>query len=257
MPLNIRIITILIFASLNCSAPKPNITQKIILKLDDLWNKEGTVHQGWEEVITYLNKNKIKAAIGIIGESLEIEDKEYYNWVKRRHNEGHEIWNHGYCHCKPIMNGKTVSEFRGTSLKYQYDQLKKTQSLAQKNLGITLTTFGAPYNNTDSITAIAIDSIPIIKNWFYKETDHHSTKIVYPRISSVNIEYPVHKPNFKQFLKGYLENQNQEIITIQGHPRSWISDPNRMIEFKKIIDYLVDQGVTFTTPNDLELHISQ
>ncbi len=249
----ISLLLILLCTSFNCSSIKRNSTQIIILKLDDLWNKERKVHQGWEDVISYLNENNIKSTIGIIGESLETEDEVYFNWVKKRHNEGHEIWNHGYCHCKPLIDGETVSEFRDTPLEYQFEQLQKTQTLAKEKLGITLTTFGAPYNHTDSVTAVALDRLPEIKNWFYNETNHPSSKKVYSRINSVNIEYPVHKPNFELFKKGYIENRTQEIITIQGHPRSWISDPNRILEFKKIIAFLKDENVTFSTPSKLSL----
>ena len=115
----------------------------VILKLDDLWFEDGLVHKGWIQVVDFLNKEKVKGTIGIIGSSLETDDKGYLNWVKTRHQEGYEIWHHGFCHCESIKDEKQIREYRGEGLEEQCISIEKTQFLAKQKLGITLRSFGA------------------------------------------------------------------------------------------------------------------
>jgi len=221
----------------------------VILKLDDLWQEEELVHTGWLQVVEYLNEEKVTGTIGLVCESLENADAEYYKWIKDRSEEGYEIWHHGYCHCKLQQNGMQVREFRGTDYTYQATHIVEAQQLAKDKLGITMRSFGAPYNSTDSLTAIALELIPDIKVWMYKETPWPTSKYVLPRIKEVNIEYPVHIPDFEQFKAGYKQYKAEEVLVIQGHPRSWVKDPSRMATFKDIIAFLKSEGVHFTTPH--------
>jgi len=226
----------------------------VILKLDDLWNKNDVVHSGWREVMAFLNEEKVVGTIGLIGESLEGGSEAYYQWIKDRHREGHEIWHHGFCHCKPIIDDVEKREFRGTSFEYQLRQLYKTQKLAQDKLGIVLRSFGAPYNAVDEFTAFALKEIPEIKVWMYKESAFPTDKFLLDRIPEVNIEYPVHQPDFEKFKAGYVQHSTEPVLIIQGHPRSWVEKPNRMEEFKKIIRFLQEEKVTFTTPYLFYMH---
>ena len=243
------VLLIIIFSSLNCSFQKTKVNKpRVILKLDDLWFEDGLVHEGWQEVINYLNDEKVIGTIGLVGNSLEKGDKNYFDWIKKRHQEGHEIWNHGYCHCKPTVNGQECREFRGTDYIYQLDQLEKTQQLAKEKLGLTLVSFGAPYNSTDSLTINALAKIPDLKIWMYKETTSPTDKQILKRIKEVNIEYPVHVPDLKKFKAGYEQYKKEPLLVIQGHPRSWVKDSTRMDNFKKIITFLKSEKVEFTTP---------
>lgn len=241
----------LFFVTLNCNTKKlVNTKPQVILKLDDLWYEDGLVHGGWIEVMDYLNRQKVKGTIGLVGDSLEEDAEDYYDWIKERSKEGHEIWNHGYCHCKPTVNGQECREFRGTDYRYQFNQLLKTQQLAKEKLGLTLVSFGAPYNSTDSLTTSALAKIPDLKIWMYKETTSPTDKQVLKRIKEVNIEYPVHVPDFEKFKAGYKQYKNEPLLVIQGHPRSWTADRTRMDNFKKIIAFLKSKKVTFTTPSE-------
>lgn len=234
----------------SCMVNKQQVSAKpkVILKLDDLWYEDGLVHEGWIEVMNFLNAEKVKGTIGLVGDSLEEEAENYYAWIQERAKEGHEIWNHGYCHCKPTVDGQECREFRGTDYVYQLDQLQKTQQLAKEKLGLTLVSFGAPYNSTDSLTVHALAKIPDLKIWMYKETTSPTDKQILKRIKEVNIEYPVHVPDFQKFKTGYEQYKNEPLLVIQGHPRSWVKDPNRMDEFKQIIAFLKAEKVEFTTP---------
>ncbi|MEO0340288.1 MAG: DUF2334 domain-containing protein, partial [Bacteroidota bacterium] len=189
----------------------------VILKLDDLWYEKDLVHPGWQQVIDFLNKEKIQGTIGLICDSLEDGDEAYYKWIKDREKEGFEIWHHGYCHCKPQVDGEEKREFRGTSYAYQLDHLTRAQQLAEDKLGLIFRSFGAPYNSTDASTAKALETIPELKVWMYKETKAPSSKYMLNRISEVNIEYPVHIPDLEKLKAGYEKYKNEPVLVIQGH----------------------------------------
>ncbi len=225
----------------------------VILKLDDLWCKNDVVHPGWEKVIEFLNAEEVRGTIGLIGSSLEKDNIEYFNWIKEREQEGYEIWNHGFCHCRMNNNGNEISEFRGKNLKEQAESVLKTQQLAKEKLGITMHTFGAPYNSTDSNTIEAIEENPELKIWLYKDTELKTNKFLLNSIPEVNIEYPVHNPDFDQFKSGYEKYKSEPILIIQGHPRSWTEDEDRFENFKQIIRYLKKEEVIFTTPYEYYL----
>ncbi|MEL6867849.1 MAG: alginate lyase family protein [Bacteroidota bacterium] len=232
----------------------PKVAQPyIILKLDDLWCKNDMVHPGWERVIEFLNSQEVKGTIGLIGSSLEKDNPVYFDWIKQREAEGYEIWNHGFCHCRIKDNGTEIREFRGKELEDQSESIIKTQDLAKEKLGITLRTFGAPYNSTDEHTTKALANHPDLKIWLYKETTAPTNKFVLNRIPEVNIEYPVHQPDFEKFKAGYAQFKTEPILVIQGHPRSWTEDQQRFENFKKIILFLKEEGVSFTTPYEYYL----
>ncbi|MDP5172128.1 MAG: polysaccharide deacetylase family protein [Bacteroidia bacterium] len=235
---------------LGCSTPPKSIEHKpqVILKLDDLGYEEGLVHPGWQKVVDFLNEEKVIGTIGLIGDSFLEGDSAYFQWIKDRHEEGYEIWNHGFCHCKPMVDSVEHREFRGMSFGYQLNQVQQTQQLAKEKVGITLTSFGAPYNSTDSATAAALAQIPELTIWMYKETTFPTEKTILPRIPEVNIEYPVHVPDVDQFKAGYAQFKSEPVLIIQGHPRSWTEDSIRWDNFTAIVHFLKSEGVTFTTP---------
>jgi peptidoglycan/xylan/chitin deacetylase (PgdA/CDA1 family) len=243
-----------IFLATNCSSIKEISIDKpkpyVILKLDDLWCKNEIIHPGWEKVIEFLNTEYVRGTIGLIGSSLEKDNLDYFEWIRKRDQEGYEIWNHGFCHCRMNENGVEIREFRGKNKEEQLESIFKTQELAKEKLGITMHTFGAPYNSTDSITIDAIEQNSELKIWMYKETDIETNKFLLDRIPEVNIEYPVHVPDFKKFKKGYQKYKQEPILIIQGHPRSWTEDEERFENFKKIILYLKKEEVIFTTPHE-------
>lgn len=254
LPLAKRISLLLFLLPLfpHCNTAKKQIQTVtkpyVILKLDDLLCEEQLVHSGWMQVIDFLNEQEVKGTIGIIGHSLEEDHPTYFNWIKDREKEGYEIWHHGFCHCRHKEKDIEIREYRGKNYEEQLESIQKTQRLAQEKLGITLRSFGAPYNSTDQHTAKALEEIPEIKVWMYKETQQPSSKFILNRISEVNIEYPVHQPDFEQFKAGYERFKTKPILIIQGHPRSWTKDQNRLEVFKEIILYLKNEGVIFTTP---------
>lgn len=229
-------------------------TPVVILKLDDLkFDRKNVVDPGWTQVIEYLNEQNIVGTIGLIGNSLTRNTPDYFEWIKQRDAEGYEIWHHGYCHCRWDENGQQVREFQGSDFELQQQHLLDTQRLAKQKLGITFTTFGAPYNATDKNTAAILEQMDDIKIWLFKDSQYPSTKYVLNRVRQVNIEYPVHVPDFNKFKSGFNKHRDKDVLVIQGHPRSWVDDASRFEEFKKIIAYLQSENVQFTTPHQYYL----
>ena len=74
--------------------------QLIILKADDLsYSAEYIIPLGFQNFIDYIENNNIKASIGLIGNSLEVNNEQYLQYIKNISLDGSfEIWNHGYNH---------------------------------------------------------------------------------------------------------------------------------------------------------------
>ncbi|MEM7510753.1 MAG: hypothetical protein AAF388_07460 [Bacteroidota bacterium] len=251
--IRISVLLLMLFSlTMGCDDRKQNQTERqkpyVILKLDDLKYENGLIHPGWEQVVSFLNDVSVVGTIGIIGESLEEGDSAYFDWIKARDREGFEIWHHGFCHCKRMDNETEVREYRGEPFGIQQASIFRTHNLAKEKLGITLRSFGAPYNSTDECTINALAKVPDIKVWMYKETAIPTDKFELRRIKEVNIEYPVHVPDFVKFKAGYEKYKAEPILILQGHPRSWVEDLSRFEEFKKIIYFLLLEEVTFITP---------
>jgi peptidoglycan/xylan/chitin deacetylase (PgdA/CDA1 family) len=219
-----------------------------VLKLDDAWYEEGFIHPGWTQVFDYLNDKNIVATIGIIGERMQEGSPQYYDWLKAQDARGHEVWNHGWCHCKPVVGGEEVREFRGTSYATQLQGLQQTQALALDKMGLTLTTFGAPHNAVDTITARALAMLPELNGWLYAPNNMATTKTKYPRIPALDMEQPVHVPNPNSLIAAWEQYQHEPLIVLQGHPRSWVADGSRMEDFRRIIEFLESKKVRFITP---------
>ncbi|MDF3059766.1 MAG: polysaccharide deacetylase [Rariglobus sp.] len=224
----------------------------IVLKLDDMVAKDGRVPDRWRRIADFAEQRKIKVSIGIIGNSLEGDHPEYIASLKQMIATGRiEFWHHGYDHRQWVEGDVTLSEFSKTNRAHQLDHLARTQQLAKDKLALTFTTFGAPFNAIDSTTANALSSMPEIKVWLYGDAKLSAGKFIGSRESRVNIEAPVHKPNYEALVKGFEaeRSKNHRYFVIQGHPMSW--DDNAFAEFVRIVDYLAAQGCMFVLPVEL------
>ena len=218
--------------------------QLIILKADDLIYSSGyTIPLGFQRFIHYVEQKKIMASIGIIGNSLEIDNDDYFTILRDIINDGSiEIWNHGFDHKLNGVNqnGETYHEFWNTSYEHQKEHLEKTQDLAREKLGISLRAFGAPGNNHDSVTLDVINGNDEIKIWFYGNPE--SNKLILER--HYNIEFPTSFPDYEEFVDNYPNDE--EYLALQIHPNVW--DDERFEQFNLIVDYLIQQRVAFVTP---------
>lgn len=101
----------------------------------------------------------------------------------------------------------------------------------------------------DSTTIKVLSGDPDIVVWLYGNPTHSAGKFVAIRTDGVNIEKPVHRPNFAAFKMGYETNPRAAYFVIQGHPPSWTE--NDFAEFVRIIDFLIEKKTRFVSPSDL------
>lgn len=223
----------------------------IVLKLDDLiYVDGGPVSKRWDNFASLVTKKEIPAAIGIIGNSLEKGNGDYFEWIRERNESGlFEFWNHGFDHSRILQDGMEIYEFDNSPLQDQVSTLKKTQDLAREKLGIEFVTFGAPYNHIDQNTVTALEEFPEIGIWLYGRAGTKTSKTILSRTPTVGIEYPVHKPVFYHFWNNFYFRSAEPVITIQGHPNSW--SESRLREFEMIVDYLKEIGVPIIKPSSL------
>jgi predicted deacetylase len=220
--------------------------QYVILKADDLIHDENNIiSKNWYKFFDYVVSQKIKTSVGMVVNSLNTDDERYPALLKYLHRTGViEFWNHGYDHRLGAKDesGNIYDEFRNSSLEFQIEQLKKSQSLVKEKLGIKFSTFGAPGNAIDSTTIKALNQFNEIKIWFYGLDG--SDKLVLERTS--DMEYPAGKPDYNSFIENY--DSTKEYLVFQIHPNMW--DENQFEEFKKIVSYLKDKNLTFILPTE-------
>jgi len=227
---------------------------KIIIKADDLRSRRGAIDPRWMRFIDFIKERKIKASIGVIGESLDGDFPEYFNAVKELHATGlFEFWNHGYDHREWKEGGKRMLEFQGSTYEYQKQHLTRTNQLAREKLGFPLVTFGASFAVHDQNTVRALQEDPDIKIWLYgkpvKSDDPAAGKIVLDRRWDVTIEQPLFVPNSQKFIEGFTKHPDVDYFVIQGHPWRW--DDAGFAEFTKIVEYALQNGAEFVTPSEL------
>ena len=225
--------------------------QIIVLKLDDVTAQGGRgsvpVSSRWQRVTDFIEKNKLKAAYGIIGWSLEQDNPVYFAWLKDLHNKGIiEFWNHGY---RDRKNEDKTGEFEGPFAE-QKTALEKTQRLAKEKLGIELRAFGPHWSGTNRDTAKALEGVPEIKMCFYDPQG--ARQFVFERV--LVLENPTFVPDFEKFRQLYEKNATDKpCLALQGHPNAW--DDKRWEGFVKIIEFLKSRGCVFVTPSEyLENH---
>lgn len=223
----------------------------IVLKLDDLGHMgNGGVPPRWIKVIDFIRQRDLHASIGIICNSLEGDNPKYTGWIKAQQATGlFEFWNHGYTHKEWDENGQHMWEFKGPSYEEQKQHFVRSEELAREKLGISLSTFGPGFNQTDDNTLKAISEVGTIKIWLYGDPRNAGGKIILERPPWIGIENPTFVPSLDKFIRPYNNQADREFFVIQGHPNMW--DDARFAEFVRIIDFLTEQKAVFVTPTEL------
>lgn len=209
---------------------------KVIFKFDDLINSGKKV----EKLDRYVKQEGLKVCWGIIGKSLENPDKNYIKFIKENNLKNYHFFNHGYLHL-----GGSEYEFFNKTKEEQETYIRQTQDIVLKNTGILLNSFGAPCNQIDKNTKLALENIPDIKYWFYG-LDFKGYNI--QRL--IDMENGVGNPDFKYFLNNFKNlKTDKKVLTIQGHPYMW--GYKQYLNFKLIIKFLKKIGCEFIFPEDI------
>lgn len=222
----------------------------VILKMDDLRaNTNHSYNKNWQELVNTIRRYKIKAALGLIAEDLPKASQSYKDSLKQWHDsEFFEIWNHGWNHKRknypPYYNNK--SEYSGTSYEFQKECFEKSMALAKSELGITMKTFGAPFNQTDDSFFKVIEENKDIKVWLYGRNNSYSGLIL-KRGTKNQLESATGVVSYNSFLTAFQNNKTPYLV-LQGHPGKW--DENSFLEFDRVINFLKKQEVIFVLPHE-------
>lgn len=232
--------------------PNANI---VLLKLDDLdgdFNGVAGVSSRWEKVTFFLEKNNIPASYGVIGDSLEADNPQYFQWLKQRVKVGNiELWNHGYfgTFLKKTWIG-VQGEFDGRAAEQQAESILRTQTLGEKRIGIKFQGFGPHNSGVDKLTYQQLDAFPELRYvWFYEAKDRLDRE-TYLIKRVVNLEFPIFRPHFNSFLEAYKRRPKElGYIALQGHPNMWNYYDYK--QFVQIVRFLQAEKATFCRPMDL------
>ena len=226
----------LILAGLSFAQPK------IILKLDDLFVKEGIC--ACAPTFEYLMQNQIKAGFGAIAnrsDSTALETlSPYLNATNTKGEKLFEIWNHGFDHIRP--------EFSGTGYEYQKNHFEEADQLLKKLLGIQMHSFGTPFNGSDSVTNRVVSENLSYKVFMFSRVKPTVANSIMYLDNRVNIEKGTGNPEFALFMENYGKYRDKytDYMVLQGHPNLWT--PEKLEQFRKIIDFLISEGCEFVLP---------
>jgi len=231
-----------------------NNKQYIILKADNVRRfpyVEESIHENWKRFIAFSVVNNIKIGIGIVAKSLETKDENYIKELKVIKDIGTiEIWLHAYDHIK-FEDGR--KEFCGTDYEFQKEHIQKSIQLGKEKLGITFTTFGAPFNCIDDNTLQVINETEEIKVWLFG--DKRSSKFVIARTNpsiekgkTTNGKWDV-DIYYENFIQNY--NPDAPYYIFELHPKEW--DEQDWNNFEIVIGFLKKQNVEFVTPYEYYL----
>ncbi|MBQ4110578.1 MAG: polysaccharide deacetylase family protein [Clostridia bacterium] len=210
----------------------------VILKFDDLGaNTVGDFQSAYE----LCKKLDTVASFGVIGERFnEDTANSVYETIKGWHNDGFEIWHHGFDH--------STAEYSTCTYDEQKEFFGKTLDLMEEKCGITITTFGSPYNNSTETTRSMIEEqYPQIKAIML--ADYAGTDKIKVLDSRINLESKTGViASYKTFQNRYAKRGTADYIILQGHPSAWSEESFLNLELN--IKYLKEKGCKFITPSE-------
>lgn len=209
-----------------------------MMPLDELYGVTAIEQQVYE----LLKKRGIPHAWGVC-RLYQSDNPSFYAWLKARHAEGIEIWHHGNRHDR--VPGESW-EFKNRGLDSQLSNLRYTQERILEKTGITLRTFGAPYNQTDADTAKALNRMGAIRTLYFGQGSPGFEGLQLN--DRVNLESKTGVvADLEDFMASYAEKEAAEIIVLQGHPVYWAAEAD-LPKLELILDFLESQGRVFITP---------
>jgi peptidoglycan/xylan/chitin deacetylase (PgdA/CDA1 family) len=226
---------------------------RIIIKLDDLGSKN---HTNAAPVLDILVQRKIKAALGVIALGLDsTAGKAYGKYLAATNVKGEklfEIWNHGLDHTNNIGPDSSY-EFKGTNYQFQKEHLGRSQARVKQLLGVTMHTFGAPFNASDKTTYKVLDEQGDYKIFLFGDVDVATRHHIKNYNNRVEMEITTGQVNYAHFVADYQKYKSKytDLMVLQGHPNMW--DAAKLLEFNKILDYLIAQKCEFVLPYEYYL----
>ena len=227
----------------------------VMLKIDDVKNHNGIIHQRFARVAEYLSEKKLKSGFGVIVKSIEETPNErYIAWLKANavENGGYiEFWDHGWDHAMSFTcteddacdHTATYGGEFGTSLQHQRTHLAKSLDVFYQYTGLTMHTLGTAGNVGNADTLTALKERPEMKVWIFGKGSDEDISILGRWL---NLEYAVGKVSYADFVQNYKKHRQTDYIVLQGHAAMW--NDTYFAEFKKVVELLESDGWTFVTP---------
>lgn len=231
-----------------CAPAQEVKSQVILLKLDDVVARRvssSPVSPRWQKIADFLKANHIKGSFGIITESLEKDNPQYFQWIKDIQQGGLiEFWMHGY----KMRGASDKGEFEQGTWEEQKAILEKGELLAQEKLGFSLPAFGPHWSGTTEETDRALEAVPSVKIWLYGPAKpKYFSRLSIERVLA--LENPTFVPDAEKFKAFYEKHASEkEVLVLQGHPDQWTDA--RWNGFVAIIEFLKSKNVVFMTPSE-------
>ncbi len=260
-----------------CSVPIFVYKQFVILKADDVFpSAGGTINHRWVDYFSYLLSKRVKTSAGLVNLYLASYSGDTLKYLRSLAESGmveffHHGWDHSSSEVAPgagakkkskekedaelrllldkaffgkAENEKRIFEFQGTSYAYQKAHLESGVQAAKQYLGITLHTFGPPFGKTDANTIQVVDEHPDIRIVF--AACPGTKKLVLERF--VDAETGTGEVSFDLFRRQHEANRGREYLSYQLHPQETVFHDRFESDFKRMIEYLIADGVTIVTP---------
>jgi hypothetical protein len=227
----------------------PKNGQVLMIKADDFSHaatNPGAIPARWITFINFIQRNGLKATIGLEGKSLTTGTKPYRDAVRAIGQQGQiEFYNHGLTHSLEGVDPSwgATEEYLGTPFWFQMAHLALTQGLMGDCLGREPIAFGAPGNAFDQATRDALADCPGIRVWF--NGPHRTDKTIVTAWTMA--ESPAGHPDFDRFKLGYPPWV--KVVLLEIHPAAW-KDDHDWAEFIKILDFFRERGIRTVTPTE-------
>jgi hypothetical protein len=147
------------------------------------------------------------------------------------------------------MQAQTTWEFSGTSYSYQKAHFDSATSVIKSKLGIQMHTFGAPYNQNDTTFLRVMGEDTNYKAIMFSQVTPSASAGFINLSNRVFIESATGVPDSAYFMSSYLSKKAAytDYMVMQGHPYAWTTEA-KQVEFRKIVNFLISEGVVFCTP---------
>lgn len=213
----------------------------IVLKLDDLTDAP-YAREGFDRVAHLLAERKIPASFGLMTESCADNGHkaDYYALIRRWATTGEiEIWHHGWDHAR--------GEFKDASEAVQREHLQRGCAVVQEKLGITLHTFGAPFDEIDDSTITAMNATPQLNVWFARPVRAPTNAVLLSNRS--RLESRVGVIDYDGFVASFKKNAGKPYLVLTAHPPYWKDES--FVAFSRVLAFCVQAGCRFVTPTQM------
>lgn len=215
-------------------AAGPVKNQVVLLKFDDLVQENADAFQ---RVADLLAEEGVPGSFGIIGNSLEGDNQEYFDTIKAWDAQGIELWHHGYTSAE--------KEYLNDDYDAQYESFKKTMDLMKEKCGITMHSFCLPWGNGTDTTLRMLNEFPEITSTLVAPQKNDIMNAV-SFDTRANLEISTGKTDYNSFVEQYRLQVSSPYIVIQCHPAMW--QDSDFDNLRAAIHYLKEKGCVFNTP---------